>query len=128
MTYGYSARTDLGFEEITAKLKDELSKEGFGILTEINVAETMKKKLGVDLGGEYLILGACNPALAHRAIQAEKEIGLLLPCNVIVYTEGDETVVSAILPKAAMSMVENDALAPVAAEAEVKLKAVVDRL
>ena len=124
MTYGYSRKVDLSFEDAVAKIKQTLQEAEFGILTEIDVKATMKKKLDVDYEN-YVILGACNPPFAYQALQAEKEIGLLLPCNVIVY-EDNGVHVSAILPSAGMSMVENDALQSIAGEVEVKIKSAVD--
>ncbi len=127
MEYGYKRRVPLSFADAVSKTKAELSKEGFGVLTEIDVKATLKKKLDVEYEN-YLILGACNPPFAFQALKSEKEIGLFLPCNVIVYEEGGETFVSAVLPTVAMSMVENPALAVIAVEVEAKLKKVVDSL
>jgi uncharacterized protein (DUF302 family) len=127
MEYGYKRRVPLSFADAVSKTKAELSKEGFGVLTEIDVKATLKKKLDVEYEN-YLILGACNPPFAFQALKSEKEIGLFLPCNVIVYEEGEETFVSAVLPTIAMSMVENPALAVIAVEVEAKLKKVVDSL
>lgn len=125
MKYGYSKIVNLPFEETVSKVIEVLSTEGFGVLTTIDVKATMKKKL--DLNYEnYTILGACNPTFAHKALEAEKEIGLLLPCNVIVYQTGDDVHFSAMLPSAAMSAVENDAIADIAEEVETRLKKVVD--
>ena len=125
MKYGYSKIVNLPFEETVSKVIEVLSTEGFGVLTTIDVKATMKKKL--DLNYEnYTILGACNPTFAHKALEAEKEIGLLLPCNVIVYHTGDDVHFSAMLPSAAMSAVENDAIADIAEEVETRLKKVVD--
>ena len=125
MKYGYSKIVNLPFEETVSKVIEVLSTEGFGVLTTIDVKATMKKKL--DLNYEnYTILGACNPTFAHKALEAEKEIGLLLPCNVIVYQTGDYVHFSAMLPSAAMSAVENDAIADIAEEVETRLKKVVD--
>jgi len=125
MNYGYKKETALSFEEAVTETKDALATEGFGILTEIDVKTTLKKKLGVEYDN-YLILGACNPPLANKALQVEKGIGLLLPCNVIVYQGGDRVFISAILPTVAMNMVENPALVEIAKTAETKLKNVVD--
>jgi uncharacterized protein (DUF302 family) len=101
---------------------DALKQEGFGILTQIDVKETLKKKLDVDFP-KYVILGACNPPLAHRALETELEIGLLLPCNVIVYESSPgHSVVAAMAPVGAMSVVGNPALLPVAEEAERRLR------
>ena len=125
MKYGYSKIVNLPFEETVSKVIEVLSTEGFGVLTTIDVKATMKKKL--DLNYEnYIILGACNPVFAHQALEAEREIGLLLPCNVIVYQTGDDVHFSAMLPSAAMSAVENDAIADIAEEVETRLKKVVD--
>lgn len=125
MKYGYKRKVSLLFAETVEKVKEELAKEGFGVLTDIDVKATLKAKLGVDYGN-YRILGACNPTSAYTVLQTEKDIGLLLPCNVIVYEEGGEVFVSAILPTVAMAMVENPSLAGIATMVEEKLKAVVD--
>src|SRR6266511_268058 len=93
--YTLSATTELGFTEAAERVRDELKTEGFGVLCEIDVQATLKEKLGVD-GEPYLILGACNPPLAHQALQAEPELGVLLPCNVVVYTRDGQTHISAI--------------------------------
>ncbi len=127
MSYGYSKQIELTFEEAKEKTKEELSKEGFGVLTEIDVKATLKKKIDVDYDN-YIILGACNPQFAHKALQAEKEIGLLLPCNVIIYENNDNVYVSAIVPSVAMGMVENPKLADISQEVEEKLKKVIDSL
>ena len=127
MKYGYTKKVNLSFTEAVEKIKDALKTGGFGVLTEIDVKATMKQKLDVDYE-EYVILGACNPQFAHRALTAEKEIGLLLPCNVIVYQDGGDTFVSAIVPTVAMSVVENEALAPLAKEVEERLLGAVNSL
>lgn len=127
MKYGYTKKVTTSYEEAVAKVKSALSTEGFGVLTEIDVKVTMKKKLDADYDN-YVILGACNPQFAHQALTAEKEIGLLLPCNVIVYSDNEETFVSAILPTVAMSVVDKPELESVAKEVEEKLKRVVDSL
>lgn len=127
MEYGYNKKVSKSFVEAVEATKEALAKDGFGVLTEIDVKATMKKKLGVDYDN-YVILGACNPAFAHEALQTEKEIGLLLPCNVIVYEDTGSVYVSAIVPSVAMSMVENEDLAPIASEVEDKLKKVIDSL
>ena len=127
MKYGYNKKVSLSFEEAIAKVKEKLTKENFGILTEIDVKATMKNKLNVDYDN-YTILGACNPEFAHKALQEEKEIGLLLPCNVIVYEDNSNVYVSAILPSVAMNMVENPKLAELSKEVEEKLKFVIDSL
>jgi uncharacterized protein (DUF302 family) len=124
--YGYSRVVDLPYEEAREKIIANLKEQGFGVLTEIDVRETLKKKLGIDFK-PYAILGACNPPFAHRALQAEEEIGLLLPCNVIVYiNEAGETVVSALDPEVAMQVVDNPVLADVAGAVRTRLIAAVD--
>ena len=122
----YSTKTvERSFDETLAKLTDELKKEGFGILTEIDVKETLKKKLNVDFR-RYKILGACNPPLAYQALQAEDKIGILLPCNVIIQEKGDGQVeVSAIDPMETMKVVGNPKLAAIAEQVQAKLKRVV---
>lgn len=125
MNYGYKKQINLSFIEAIDKVKEELTKEGFGVLTEIDVKSTLKKKIDVDYDN-YIILGACNPAFAYKALQTEKDIGLLLPCNVIVYEDGGNVFVSAILPIVAMSMVENESLPEIAKDVEEKLKRVID--
>ncbi len=99
-----------------------LSQQGFGVLTEIDVQATMKKKLDVDIP-PHVILGACNPSLAHQALQAEADIGLLLPCNVVIREDGDETVVAAIDPQVMFSVVDREDVAPLAAEVKERLQA-----
>jgi uncharacterized protein (DUF302 family) len=127
MKYGYSKVVSLPFDEAIVKTTEVLATEGFGVLSTIDVKATMKKKLDLEYEN-YTILGACNPEFAHQALEAEIEIGLLLPCNVIVYQTDEEVHVSAMLPSAAMSAVENDAIADVAKAVEEKLKRVVDTL
>ena len=125
MKYGYSKIVSLPFEEAITKVTEALATEGFGVLTTIDVKATMKKKLDLDYEN-YTILGACNPTFAHQALEAEKEIGLLLPCNVIVYQTGDDVHISVMLPSAAMSAVENNAIADVAVAVESKLISAID--
>jgi uncharacterized protein (DUF302 family) len=127
MNYGYKKEVELTFEDAVVKTKEELAKEGFGILTEIDVKATLKKKLEVDYDN-YLILGACNPPFAYNALKAEKEIGLLLPCNVIVFEDNNRVYVSAILPTVAMAMVNISGMKEIAIEVEDKLKKVVDQI
>ena len=125
MTYGIQKTVIGNFAAIIEKTKAELAKEGFGILTQIDVRETLKKKLDVDYQN-YLILGACHPQSAYQVLQKEQEIGLLLPCNVIVYEKTDGTVVvSAIKPTSAMQMVENNEIKSIAEEIERKLERVI---
>ncbi len=127
MTYGYKREVNISYDEAITKVKAELQKEGFGVLTEIDVKATLKKKLGVDYDN-YIILGACNPPFAYQALQAEKDVGLLLPCNVIVYSAGKRTFVAAIMPTRAMSMVENEKLHDVAVQVEAKVNKVIDSI
>ncbi|NCN99241.1 hypothetical protein COU62_00900 [Candidatus Pacearchaeota archaeon CG10_big_fil_rev_8_21_14_0_10_35_219] len=123
---GFSKKTNLGFEEAEKKVRQELEKEGFGVLTEIDVSAVLKKKLDKDYG-KYKILGACNPPFAFKALEAEKEIGLLLPCNVIIY-ENNGVNVSAVNPMEAMEMIENEGLKGIAEEVSEKLKMVIERV
>lgn len=126
--YGIRTTVNATYEETIPKVTEALKKEGFGILTEINVKETIKKKLDKEFP-KYVILGACNPPLAYQALTAETEIGLLLPCNVIVYERKDgKTVVSAQDPEAALAIVGNQAIAPVAKEARERLIRVIESL
>jgi len=125
--YGYKRELAAPYEEVVQKTVDELKKEGFGVLTEIDVKATLKKKLDVDFD-KYVILGACNPPFAYQSLQAEKDIGLLLPCNVIVYEQNDKTYVSAILPTVAMNMVQNEGLRGIAEQVENRLKKVIDSI
>ena len=117
----------MSFPEAVATVKKAMGEEGFGILTEIDVKATLQKKLGVEYDN-YVILGVCNPPFAYKALQSEKEVWLLLPCNVIVYEENGEVAVSAILPTVAMSMMENQDLREIAREAERKLKRAIDTI
>src|SRR3989338_9475122 len=106
MEYGYKRKIQLPFVKTVEKVRSEIEKEGLGVLTEIDVKATLKKKLDVE-HENYLILGVCNPTLALKALQAEKDIGLFLPCNVIVYEDGGKIFVSAIMPTVAMRVVGN---------------------
>ena len=124
--YTLSATTLLPFAEIVDRVRAELKTEGFGVLCEIDVQATLREKLGVERE-PYLILGACNPPLANQALQAERELGVLLPCNVVVYQDGGETQICAIDPERMLSIVDNDELAPVAADVKARLGAVVER-
>ena len=126
--YGFERRlVGASFERTVEAVKDALKHEGFGVLTEIDVKETMRKKLDVEFR-RYQILGACNPTLAHRALVAEPQIGLLLPCNVVVQDDPDGVLVSIADPRAMFAMVENPALAPVADEADARLRRVIAAL
>jgi len=119
--YGFGRKLDVPYEQAVDRVKAALKNEGFGVLTEIDVKKTMKEKLGVDFR-RYVILGACNPPLAHRALSADLDVGLLLPCNVVVYEEGAGSVVEAMDPEAALGIVPVEALKPVAAEAKQRLE------
>ncbi|MCR4263491.1 MAG: DUF302 domain-containing protein [Candidatus Roizmanbacteria bacterium] len=127
MNYSIRKQINYPFADAVAKVKDELSKEGFGVLTEIDVKKTLKNKLHVEWGN-YVILGACNPPFAFQALQTEKEIGLFLPCNVIVYEDGGTVYASTIRPTVAMNMVENPALTDIAEKVEEKLLEVINNL
>ena len=128
MSYYFSKTTDASFEEVLTKVGEELKKEGFGILTEIDVRETLKQKLDVNFQ-KYKILGACNPPFAYEALQAENKIGMLLPCNVIVQELPDGKVeVAAIDPVQSMQVVGNSALAKVAEEVQAKLRKVINNI
>jgi len=128
MSYDFTTSLDISFEEAVAKVTEELTKEGFGILTEIDVQKTLKKKLDVDFR-RYLILGACNPTFAYKALQAEAKIGLMLPCNVLVQEADNGAIeVSAVDPIASMAAVENAALGDIATQVGDKLKKVIDSL
>ena len=125
ITYGFKKELNLRFDRAVELVTEELKKQGFGILTKIDVKEKFKEKLGIDFKN-YVILGACSPSHAHKAILEEEDIGLLLPCNVIVYEKDDRTVLAVIKPTNAMGMVQNEALKGIANEVEAKLKEVFD--
>jgi uncharacterized protein (DUF302 family) len=127
INYGFTKEIDIPYEKAIEQVREALKRECFGILTEIDVREKMKEKLGVDMT-KYIILGACNPQNAYKAILAEENIGLMLPCNVIVYEKGSKTVLSVIRPTAAMQMVENVELQKVAEEVEAQLKKAFDAI
>jgi uncharacterized protein (DUF302 family) len=127
LSYGFGATIDAPYEAAVKRVRDALAGEGFGVLTEIDVAATLKKKLDIEFR-PYIILGACNPPLAHQALSSELEIGLLLPCNVVVHAADDErrSVVSIMDPEAALSLAGNQAIAPVAADVKSRLQRVLD--
>lgn len=127
ISYGFKKELGLSFDEAIEKVTGELKKEGFGVLTEIDVKATLKRKLDVDFP-RYQILGACSPPHAYEALLAEEDIGLMLPCNVIVYEKEGKSVVSVIKPTAAMGMVENPGLREIAEDVEQKLSRVFDNL
>jgi uncharacterized protein (DUF302 family) len=122
MSYGTTVTTDLPFEQAVARTTEALAEQGFGVLTTIDVQATMKAKLGEDME-PYVILGACNPQLAHRALGIERDLGLLLPCNVVVRRDGERTLVQALDPQIMVSLPGLDALQPVADEAGSRLQA-----
>ena len=128
MSYYFTKIVDLSFDDAIAKVTDELKKEGFGVLTQIDVTGTLKEKIGVDFK-KYRILGACNPGFAHKALLAEDKIGTMLPCNVIVQeNDNGEIEVSAVNPVASMQAVQNESLGDIASTVQAKLKQVIDNL
>ncbi|HZS76744.1 MAG TPA: DUF302 domain-containing protein [Ktedonobacteraceae bacterium] len=126
-TYGFGTRLNLAYEEAVQRVKDALKVEGFGVLTEIDMRKTMREKLGVEME-PYIILGACNPPLAHRALEVESDIGLLLPCNVVVRAEGSASRVDIADPQAMLGIVGSEQLSVVADEAKQRLQRVVAAL
>ena len=128
MSYGFSKKVDFSFEEAIKNVTEALKEKGFGILTEIDVKETFKNKLDVDFK-PYKILGACNPPFAYKSLQQEEQIGLMLPCNIIVYiNDNDETIVAAVDPIASMKAVENEELGEIAKTVQEMLKSVIQHL
>jgi len=128
MSYSISKVVDLTYDEALEKVTEELKKEGFGVLTEIDVKATLKEKLAVDVP-KYKILGACNPPFAHKALKAEPGVGLLLPCNVVVYeTESGETTVAAINAEAMLSIIGRDDIVPIAEEVNKRMNRVIDNM
>lgn len=127
MSYTFSKTVDLSFDDAIAKVTSELSSRGFGVLTTIDVKATLKKKIDVDFR-PYMILGACNPQFAYQALQAEDEIGAMLPCNVIVQQKDDGVWVSAVDPIASMAAVENPALGAIAMEVQDLLREMIESL
>ena len=125
ITYGFTKELNKPYEKVIEEITAALKNEGFGILTEINIKEKLKEKLGVEFR-KYIILGACSPANAYKSLQVEENIGLMLPCNVIVYEKGGKTVLSVIRPTIAMQMIENAELRQVAENVESQLKQAFD--
>lgn len=117
----------MSYADTVAKAREELQKEGFGVLTEIDVKATLKKKLDVNFD-DYIILGACNPPFAYQALQAEQDLGLMLPCNLIVYNKNGKTFVAVIKPTVQMEKIGNPKLKVIAAQVEEKLKKVIDAI
>jgi uncharacterized protein (DUF302 family) len=127
MDYWMTVRVKDSFADTVARVRAALSEQGFGVLTEIDVQATLREKLGESME-DYLILGACNPPLAHRALDVHRRIGLLLPCNVVVRADGDESLVEALNPEAMVDVAGQDGLRPVAEEAARRLAAALDSL
>ncbi|MET9720213.1 DUF302 domain-containing protein [Streptomyces rochei] len=127
MRYGRTVMLEGPFDEVQHDVRQALADQGFGVLTEIDVQATLKAKLGEDME-PYLILGACNPPLAHRALEADRSVGLLLPCNVVVRGDGDRVVVEVIDPGTMVTLTGVDAMTPVADEAGRRLDAALNAL
>ncbi len=126
--YGFWKSVEYGFEEAIEKTEAALKEEGFGVLADLDFKATLKKKLNVDFK-PYRVLAACNPPNAYKALQAEEQLGLLLPCNVIVYVNDDgQTIVAAINPSSSMGMVNNDTVREVAKDIETKMRKVIDAI
>jgi uncharacterized protein (DUF302 family) len=123
--YGYKKQVSLSYPEAVRKVREELKKEGFGIITEVDVKDTLKRKLNVDYD-DYIILGACNPPFAYQALQIEKDVGLMMPCNVIVFTDQGCTFIAAAMPTTLMNLVRNNGLQSTARQIEQKLKQAID--
>jgi uncharacterized protein (DUF302 family) len=126
--YAFSAILDTSYEDAISRVTDALKEEGFGVLTEIDVQSTLKKKLNVDFR-KYVILGACNPTYAHRTLQTDLDVGLLLPCNVIVYeTDDKKAYVSTLNPVSALEVIKSEDLGKLAKEVSEKLKRAIDKI
>ncbi|HEY5496797.1 MAG TPA: DUF302 domain-containing protein [Syntrophales bacterium] len=127
INYGFTKELDIPYEKVIEQVREALKKEGFGVLTEIDIKEKMKEKLNLDMR-KYIILGACNPPSAYKTILAEENIGLMLPCNVIVYEKDSKTVLSVIRPSVAMQMIDNMKLQKLAEVVEEQLKRAFDAI
>lgn len=127
MEYEYTARVGLPYSQAVDRVKEALAEQGFGVLSEIDVAATLKEKRDVDIE-DYVILGACNPDLAHRALEVDRGIGVLLPCNVVVSADGDASMVRVVNPATMSTITGNDEMKPVADEADTRLRTALDRL
>lgn len=127
MNYGFKKELDMPYEDAVEAVKEALGEEGFGILTTIDIKDKLKKKLGVEFE-KYVILGACHPPSAHKSLLVEEDIGLMLPCNAIVYERGEGSVVAAVKPTQAMSMIDNPTLRDIAGDVEAKLEKVMEKL
>lgn len=127
MNLGITTRLDMSFDEAVEKTRAALQEIGFGVLTEIDMQATLKAKIGEDME-RYLILGACNPQLAHRAVGVDRQIGLLLPCNVVVRVDGEDVVVEAMNPEIMSAVADAPGLEPIVADATRLLKSAIDSL
>jgi uncharacterized protein (DUF302 family) len=127
LSYGYKTHIKSGYPETVARVKEELAKEGFGVLSEIDVQSKLAEKIGVEFR-KYIILGACNPQLAYEALRQELDIGLMLPCNVIVYEDDTGCMVAIVRPDRIAETAQNPALEPIAAQADESLLRVLNRL
>jgi uncharacterized protein (DUF302 family) len=125
--YGFGQQLNLSYGEAVERTKAALQAEGFGVLCEIDVQKTLKEKLGVDFR-PYIILGACNPPLAHQALEAELNLGILLPCNVVIYATDQGTMVEAMDPEPVLGLVGNPALAPIACQVKARLNRMIARV
>ncbi len=125
--YGYRREVNLPYAAAVQKAREELKKEGFGVITEVDVKDTLKKKLNVDFE-DYIILGACNPPFAHQALKIEKGVGVMMPCNVVLWAEKGKTVVLAAMPTMLMALVNKPELKPLAEQIEAKIKKAVDSI
>lgn len=123
--YGYKKQVNMSCEQAVEKIRQELVNEGFGVLTQVDVGGTLRKKLGIEYG-KYLIMGICNPSLAFRALQVEKDIGLMMPCNIIIYEQQETVSIACVLPTVLMGVTNNQELKQVAEHLEEKLKIVID--
>ena len=127
MQYAMTARTGASFAEASTRIREALKAQGFGVLTEIDVQSTLREKLGAEME-QYIILGACNPPLAHQALSADRTVGLLLPCNVVVREAGDCTIVEALDPRAIADISGQPLLKDIAEDAAIRLRAALDTL
>ena len=124
--YGFGRTVTAGYTEVVGRVREALKQEGFGVITEIDVAATMQEKLGRDMA-PYVILGACNPGYAHQVLEADPELGPLLPCNVVVYETADGTRVSAVDPEAMLGLSGNHDLTAIAVEVRARLQRAIER-
>jgi uncharacterized protein (DUF302 family) len=125
--YGIGTEVEMSYDEAVEKVTAALKEEGFGVLTTIDVQKTLKEKLDVDRP-RYVILGACNPRFAHKALETEPDIGLLLPCNVVVYEQDGRTRVAAMDPEAALRLADNPDVEPVAREVRQRIERVIEKM